>query len=93
MALTEQQKMLKAAGHGALVVNMLLSEALATALQDSPIDGTDLNPHLQVEHIADLVVAAVKGEGYDHITREQVLLMWLTENILDMRNDKASREL
>lgn len=44
-------------------------------------DEFDLNPHLQVVGVADLVVADVREEGFDECTREEVYLLWLTNEI------------
>lgn len=85
----EQESQLRAAGMISLLNNLIMSEKLNDILIDRPIDGLDLNPHLQVQFIADLVVDYMRREKKENVDREDVILLWLTENILGHRSDRA----
>ena len=85
----EQEDMMKAAGMYALLNNLVMSEKLSQILQADPIDGLDLNPHLQIQHVADQVVDYMRMERKEIVDREDVILLWLTENIMGHRSDRA----
>lgn len=60
--------------------SMLIRERVLARTEEANIDphDFDLNPHLQILHIADLTVGDVQSEGFPEVTREEVYLAWLT---------------
>lgn len=88
----EQEAMLRSAGMTTLLTNLVMSEKLSQILQEDPIDGLDLNPHLQIQHVADQVVDYMRMEKKENVDREDVILLWLTENIMGHRSDRARME-
>ena len=63
--------------------SMLIQERLLVRAVDARLDPDDfnLNPHLQIVHVADQVVTDVQGEGFPECTREEVYLVWVTRLI------------
>jgi hypothetical protein len=59
----------------------LTRERLDVRVREAKLDPNDLdlNPHLQLVHVADAVVADVKDMGFTEVTREEVYLAWLTD--------------
>jgi len=60
-----------------------IGEHLARRSDEAKLDPNDfdLNPHLQVQAVADMVVCDVVAEGFSECTREEVYLFWLTNRI------------
>ncbi len=73
------------APHGrTLARSIVVRRALIERIKAADIDRDDfwdLNPHLQLQHVADMVMDDVKAEGFTECTREEVYLMWLTSHI------------
>jgi hypothetical protein len=65
---------------------MFLRERLLVRVAEFKLDpeDIDLNPHLQLCRIAELVVGDVVEEGFPEIDEEDVYLMWLTTHIFKM---------
>lgn len=62
---------------------MLTFERLSIRAEEAKLDPNDLdlNPHMNIVHVADRVVADLKAEGFDEADREGVYLTWLNAKI------------
>jgi hypothetical protein len=76
-------RLLCEAGHRDMARLMLTNGRLIERAKglDRTNDDCDLNPHLQLTHIADQVVADVRSQGFSDSNREEVYLMWLTTEV------------
>jgi hypothetical protein len=74
-------RLLCEAGHRDMARLMLTNGRLIERANglDRTNDDCDLNPHLQLTHIADQVVADVRSQGFSDSNREEV--MWLTTEV------------
>ena len=88
-----EASMRKAGFPAELLKNLIMSQKLNQVLIDHPIDGLDLNPHLQIQWVADQVVDYMRNEKQEKVDREDVILLWLTENIMGHRSDRARMDL
>jgi len=71
-------------GKGELLKSMLLQEQLLDYLEANPLnveDETDLNPHLHLDYICDRIVERMSNVEHLSVSKEQVLLFWLTNQI------------
>jgi hypothetical protein len=61
----------------------VIRDKLAIVLASDPLDPADedLNPHLSIQHHAELVVTQCKYAGLHDLTLEDVYLVWLTTRI------------
>lgn len=89
MPLSSIEEALLRDNHPDLLRRFQILEKLNEVISLHPIDGLDLNPGIQIQHIADQVVAYMREEKKEHVDREEVILLWLTENILGYRHDRA----
>ena len=76
----EQLEILKKALPERTVRTMLIYEALSDQMTKETFSQCDLNPHLQVVHVASKIIEDVRAQGIDCDERE-VILHWLTRTI------------
>jgi 2'-5' RNA ligase len=62
---------------------MFIQERLRVRVEEAKLDPEDydLNPHLQLVRIADQVIADVLAEEFERCSREEVYLLWLTNQL------------
>lgn len=76
-------KLLSENGARDMALHMFTYERLCVRAKEANLnrEDWDLNPHLSIVNVADLVVEDLKTEGFDEITREEVYLTWLNAKI------------
>lgn len=80
----EWKSMLIRNGKGDLVKSMLAQKHLTDYLLANPLDpdeDMDLNPHLHVDYICDRICERMSNEENISVTKQEVMLLWLTLNI------------
>ena len=74
---------------------MLLQEQLLDYLEANPLnpeDDFDLNPHLHIDYICDRIVERMSNVEHLTVSKEQVLLFWLTNQIYNPSCFKGAYE-